>query len=76
MNQFQVGTEYSARSLGDYDCVWTFTVIKRTARFVTIQGRGLDGPKRLGIKMLDGVEYVRPLGSYSLAPFLMADSRA
>ena len=76
MIQFQVGTDYSARSICDYDCVWTFTVTKRTAKFITIQGRGLNGPTRLGIKILDGVEYVRPLGSYSMSPFLMADSRA
>ena len=31
ITQFEVGETYAARSLGDYDCIFVFTVISRTA---------------------------------------------
>ena len=69
---FQIGNDYNCRSICDYDCVWTFNVIKRTAKFLTITGR--DGEaKRVGVKLdSDGNEYVLPLGSFSMCPVLRA----
>jgi len=69
---FTTGTDYTCRSICDYDCVWTFTVTKRTAKFITIIGR--DGEtSRVGVKLgSDGNEYASPLGSFSMSPIIRA----
>lgn len=72
---FQVGTRYACRSLGDHECVWAFTVTKRSARFVTLTAD--DGEtRRVGIRVVQGVEACSPLGTYSLAPVLTAEKVA
>jgi len=63
--RFTEGEQLSARSLGDYDCIFRFTVISRTAKFVTLQY--YNDTKRVGIKVRDGREYCYPLGNYSMA---------
>lgn len=68
---FEVGETYSCRSIGDYECVWAYTIEARTAKFVTIDVWG--DRKRLGVKTdRDGVEYVLPHGNYSMATVLRA----
>ena len=74
--KFTVGATYSARSFCDYDCVWTFTVIARTARFITIIQEGETTPKRVGVRTWNGVESASPLGTYSMAPVLSANRAA
>jgi len=70
---FVVGQTLSVRSLGDWDCVFTFTVTKRSEKFVTLDWRGQVS--RVAIrKWTDDVEYCYPLGTYSLAPLLRADA--
>ena len=70
---FAVGTTYSARSACDHNTVWTFTVAKRSAKFITFT----DG-KRVGVKIdkWDGHEHAAPLGSYSMAPVIRANRPA
>jgi hypothetical protein len=63
--KFTIGEEVAARSACDYDCIFRFTVISRTAKFVTLNYYG--EPKRVGIKVRDGREYCYPLGNYSMA---------
>jgi hypothetical protein len=70
---FQVGQSYQCRSLGDYDCVWTFRVTKRSAQFVTLQGDGET--RRAKVRNYRGVEVCSPLGTYSLSPTLSASKR-
>lgn len=71
--KFQVGQEVSARSFADYDCVFRFKVISRTAKFVTMDYYG--EPKRVGIKISrEGVEYCQPLGNYSMSAIVYANS--
>ena len=67
---FAVGATYSARSACDHNAVWTFTVAKRTAKFITFT----DG-KRVGVKVdrWDGHECAAPFGSYSMAPVIRAE---
>ncbi len=68
---FQVGTTYSATSNCDSNCVWTFEVIKRTAKFITL--RESDGDiRRVGVRAYDGEEWASPFGSYSMAPVIRA----
>ena len=70
---FEVGVTYSMRSVCDYDCEWKRTVFKRTAKTVTFT----DGKRcKISIHSIDGNEYCRPLGSYSMAPILSAERRA
>lgn len=71
MNTFQVGKTYSTRSLCDYDCIFSFPVIKRTAKTVWIQVHGKVRARR--IRMVDGVETVDPLGVYSMSPTISAN---
>ena len=74
MKQFEVGKSYSATSPCDHNCVWTFTVTRRTAKSLWLRGR--DGETfRKGVKpSYDGREEVcYPLGVYSMCPVLGAE---
>lgn len=66
--QFQTGKQYTTRSIGDADCRISVTVAKRTAKTITTS----EG-KTLRIAMHDGKEFVKPWGSYSMAPMIRAD---
>jgi hypothetical protein len=71
--RFEVGQRVYARSIGDHNCVWIFTVTARTPRFVTLfqedTGRPLSASVRVGIKVdHDGEEYALPFGEYSMRP--------
>ena len=69
--QFKENQELSARSICDYNCIFTATVIKRTAKTVTIKIRG--DQKRCKIQSdNDGNEFIFPLGRYSMAPTFKA----
>jgi len=67
-NTFEAGKTYWTRSVCDSECVVTITVAKRTAKFLTTT----EG-KRLGISSWDGVEHVKPWGTYSMSPIIPAD---
>jgi hypothetical protein len=68
--KFKVGQTIAVRSIGDYDCVFKFEVVKRTDKFVTF--KYFNELKRVGIKVRDGREYCFPLGTYSMAPVAYA----
>ena len=74
MKKFEIGETYSMRSICDHNCVWTYTVIARTACTITIT----DGKetKKCRISKLysemDNRETVLPLGNYSMCPMLRA----
>lgn len=76
---FQVGTTYSTRSNGDHNMIWSFEVIKRTAKFVTIRsasfatGGATTGTARVGVRTWGDSEWASPFGTYSLAPVIRAD---
>lgn len=65
--KFQTGKTYSTRSICDHDCVISITVKKRTAKTIKT-----DEGKTLRIKLWNGVETVKPWGSYSMAPIIRA----
>lgn len=67
MNTFEAGQTYTTRSPCDHDCVISLTVAKRTAKTIkTAEG------KTLRIAVYEGTEYVKPWGSYSMAPIVRA----
>lgn len=67
---FTPGQTVTATSAGDSDCVWTFEVVKRTARFVTLRDETTGDLLRVGVKVdaRDGSEWALPFGTFSLAP--------
>jgi hypothetical protein len=71
-NQFTIGQRLACRSLCDYDCIFRFEVVARTAKFVTL--KYFNDLKRVGIKVdRDGNEYCLPLGNHSMAAYLQAN---
>lgn len=74
ITRFEVGKAYFCRSACDYDCIWTYEVVRRSDSSIWI--RDLDetkAPVRRSIKIWSGVETCQPKGSYSMAPSLSAD---
>ena len=78
MKKFEIGQTYNMRSICDHNCIWTYTITARTAQTVTIT----DGKetKRCRISkaatQYRNAETIYPLGQYSMAPSLSADSAA
>ena len=70
MKKFEIGKKYSMRSICDHECVWTYTVIARTAQTITISD-GKEVKKCRVIKKISeyrNAETIYPLGQYSMAP--------
>ena len=67
---FTIGATYTTGRAADY--IWTFTVIARTAKFITIEDKYGD-VARVGVKVDGGREWALPLGSYSMAPVISSD---
>ena len=73
---FQTGRTYDT-GRGDY--VWSFTVVSRTAKFVTLRsdcyrnGTHTNDTKRVGVHTYNGAEACYPLGSYSQCAVIFAD---
>ena len=78
MMKFETGRTYTMRSIGDYDCVWTYTVTERTAQTITITDGKETKRCRISKRASEyrGAETVYPLGQYSMAPALSADKAA
>ena len=68
MTKFQSQKTYYTRSTCDHNCIFEVTVAKRTAQTITTS----EG-KRLKIGTYEGVEFVKPHGSYSMAAIIRAE---
>ena len=76
--RFQVGELVSATSACDSNCVWTFEVTKRTAKFVTLKDVNTGETNRVGVKTDSfgtGGEWALPFGTFSMAPVVHAGER-
>ena len=77
MKTFKTNEIYKCRSICDYNCVWTYKVVKRTAATITIKDMDSKDIKtcRISKKLSEyfGSEMVHPMGNYSMAPSLWAD---
>lgn len=72
--KFVVGQSYWARSISLHDCIFSFPILARTAKQVTIKNQnGMVG--RRGIKIHDGVEQFKPFGNYSKSPIVRASRK-
>ena len=67
---FIAGETYKTRSVGDLDCIISVTVEKRTAK--TLTAKTLGKVKIFRILVHEGVETIKPWGSYSMCPVLKA----
>jgi hypothetical protein len=72
---FKIGTTYSVRSICDYDCIFSFEVVSRTEKTVTIKSASRSDVRRK-VRVIDGVETIDPHGRYSMSPVLSADKVA
>ena len=71
LNTFKIGDTVAARSVGDYNAIWNWTVTDRTAKFITLIDR--DGKTtRVGVKTDAQGEWALPLGKFSMAPVIRA----
>ncbi len=73
IKEFEIGKTYATSSICDHDCIFSYTIMKRTEKTVTI--RDIFGNvKRCKIHR-DGrrpIEYIYPQGVYSMCPVLDA----
>lgn len=70
---FQAGKTYATRSICDHNCIISLTVASRTPKTIkTTDGKCF----RVGVWFDGTAEFVRPWGSYSMAPFITADKLA
>lgn len=72
---FEVGREYSCRSICDYDCIWTFRVTRRTEKNVWVVDttHGSEGKEvRRKIDVWREEENFSPFGKYSMSPTVRA----
>ncbi len=72
--RFEVGKTYATRSIGDYDCIHSFTILARTAK--TITTKVSSKVVRRGLSEWDGIEQFRPFGTYSMCAVISATDRA
>lgn len=70
--KFKIGKKYFMRSACDYDCIWTFKVVKRTKCTITIVSDNEQLTRRVSV--FNGGEYCNPFGRYSMAPVLTAQN--
>lgn len=71
IKQFVVGQIYSCRSICNYDCQWSFEILRRSAKSVWVE---VDGKvSRRSLSAWNGAEFFKPFGSYSMSPSVYAD---
>lgn len=71
MTKFEVGKTYQTRSTCDHNCIFTYDVIARTKKFITIKNE-FDEIKRVGVSEYDGQEWASPEGRFSMSPTIRA----
>lgn len=67
---FAVGKTYACKWPTDHTMTTPFTVVARTAQFLTLRRVGETKDVRCKVKQSDGSEWCLPFGSYSMAPVM------
>ena len=72
---FKVGETYATRSICDNDCIYSATVVRRTAKTVTFREDGREYTRRIskGLSEFCGCEAVHPHGTFSMCPTFTAN---
>ncbi len=71
--RFETGTTYYTRSACNHECIFSFEVVSRTEKTVTLRSphrRDVRRKVRIGE---DGVERCDPHGRYSMSPVISAE---
>lgn len=68
---FEAGKTYATRSICDSECIFSFTIVARSAKQVTVKVHG-NIVKR-GLSVYEGVEQFKPFGNYSMCAIISAD---
>ena len=71
---FKTGKTYECNSICDNECVWSFEIIKRTQKTVSIKDVFTKDIIRKKINVIDNIETISPLGVYSMSPVLWAEN--
>jgi hypothetical protein len=71
MTTFQIGKTYTTKSICDSNCIFSFEVLKRTEKTITIKDIFGEIVKR-GVYLYEGNEQCKPLGNYSMCPIISA----
>ena len=66
----QAGQKLTARSVCDWECVFTADVLDRKGAFATVKAQGIT--RRVKVFADDSGEYIFALGRYSMAPVFRA----
>ena len=70
MKRFKTGTTYSTRSICNHDCIFSFKILRRTAKSVWVKVD--DETVRRAIEIWDNKETFYPFGKYSMASIISA----
>ena len=73
MLQFKVGKTYATRSICDYDCIFSFVILGRTAKTVTVNVHGKTVRRGLSPDYTGKAETFKPFGNYSMCAIVGAD---
>jgi len=68
MTAFEANRTYFQRSICDHDTIFKITVVRRTAKTIWT-----ECGKTLRISVYNGVEQVKPFGTYSMCTIIGAD---
>jgi hypothetical protein len=70
LQKFNTGQTYSTRSVCNHDCVFSFTILRRTAKSIWTE---VDGQVvRRAIEIWRGEETFYPFGKYSMCAIIGA----
>jgi hypothetical protein len=70
MKTFKVGETYETRSACDHDCIFSFEIVRRTAKSVWVD---VDNKiVRRSISVWNDTEQFFPVGKYSMAAIISA----
>lgn len=74
IKQFEINKTYSHNFIGDSDLYFFFKITKRTKKSVWIENTKRQEPiQRKVIRLHEDVEYISPMGNYSMSPILRAN---
>lgn len=68
------GQTLTARSVGDWDCIFSVEILERKGQFVRVKAEGTE--KRVKVFTDERGEFIYALGRYSMAPIFRAPSVA
>ena len=71
MKTFKPGKTYSTRSICDHNCIFSFKILRRTAKSVWVKVHG-ETVRRV-IEVYDNKETFSPFGKYSMAAIISAN---